>query len=522
MWNAKSMGDVALWTAGNALAEQIDGLTVNFYNGSLPCDRALLERIAEECDVVIACTADCGSCTSWLTFDCVQLEKKGVPAVIIASAGFEDDLEASARAFGVPGIQFVVVPRVYNNITDEQARAQTAPVVGELLKLLTSGTVEAPGHDVADDDDVVFEGPFDLDTFERFNAHFLENDWSDGHPVIPPTHDRVAALVDGIDLDADELVCLVPPGNGYATVRKIAVNAAMAGCLPTDMPVIVAALRALANVPPPLNRAGLMSTSAHAPTFIVNGPLARELGINGGRGCLGPGKQNAVNLRIGRAILLAMKNLGIWNHGVMDLDTMGTTRKHISVFAENEAESPWEPFHVTHGFDPDDSTVSCIFTAGDWDIQFQGHLDPAHLGRAIAANISGLQCLPNLTTFFGDLERPQEGRLLMVPPPHAIPLADGGFSKSAFARLLHQEVREPIYRIVEPLRKLAADGKMRPEWEWIFELSWEEMHRQLMPAIDRPELFHIVVAGSVRGKNLVFPTVTEMVTEKITNVRSAS
>ncbi|MGE3619919.1 MAG: hypothetical protein AB7L84_05590 [Acidimicrobiia bacterium] len=518
LWNVKPNGDVALRAAAAAIEAQVEGLKVRFYDGGIPVASALLDRIAHECDVVLACTADCGSCTSWLTHDCVQLERRGTPAVIICSAGFEDDLETSARAFGMPGLQYALVPKVYNNIEPEEAEQITRPVVGELVKLLTSGVV-APGTTDAtltETQVINFTGPEPLAVLEQFNARYLANEWGAGLPLLPRVPQRVAALVAAVDGGPDDLVCVLPPGNGRATVHNVAVNAAMAGCTPQEMPTIMAALRAVAKVAPPWNLAGLMSTSAHAPIFFTNGPVGGELGINGGRGCLGPGKQNAVNLRIGRAILLCLKNIGVWNHGVMDMDSVGSPRKHISFFAENEAESPWPAFHVSRGYRTEQSTVTVLFTQGELDMGIQGHTDGRQLAKAIASMVPPAGSLPTQTFIFGDeVTQSPEGRLVIIPPPHAVPIAEAGFTKDGLARLFHNEVRDTVEKFREPLQKLNADGKTRPEWAWMFDLSAEEARRTTVQSIERPDQFYFVVAGSVRAKDLSFPTVNLPVTEPI-------
>ena len=106
-------------------------------------------------------------------------------------------------------------------------------------------------------------------------------------------------MLTGTTLPRDEVVCLLPPGSGYATVEKIAVNAVMAGCRPEHLPVVIAGARALSMLDPQDARGFLMSTSANGPLFVVNGPIARELGINSKRAALGPGRQSRVNIVIG-------------------------------------------------------------------------------------------------------------------------------------------------------------------------------------------------------------------------------
>lgn len=521
LWNAKANGDVALRAVGEQLEQRSTNLRTTFYTGSVPSSPEVLERVASECDVVIGCPADCGGCTTWLTHDAVLLEQRGVPTVVIGSAGFLDDIEASARAFGLPSIQYVGVPKVFNNIRAEEAVDQALAVAGEIVQLLTSGVPSgedssshrAPRED--GDGPRVFSGATYEEAFTAFNHGFLERDWGDGYPLLPPTAERVDELIGAVSAPADDVICHLPPANGHATVEAVAVNAAMAGCRPGEMLVVMAALRALSRIAPPFNFAGLVSTGAHAPMFFVNGPLARELGINGGRGCLGPGKQNAANLRIGRAILLCLKNVGCWNLGVMDMDCIGSPRKHVVVLAENEAESPWPAFHVDHGFDAEQSTVTVVLTSGEFDICFSGHTSATNLARSIGSMINGTPSLPTMSTQL-DLSSSPEGRLVLLPPPHAVPLHEGGFSKSRLAAIWHEQVGDSIERVREPLSKYHRDGLMRPEWEFLFEAEGDEARRTMVHTVEAPDRFYIVVAGSVRAKNMVFPTITIPVIELIT------
>ena len=87
-----------------------------------------------------------------------------------------------------------------------------------------------------------------------------EQGWTDGLPVVPPTIDKVRAMVERSGRAADELIVELPPKGGKATVEKIATNAVMAGCLPKYMPVILAALEAMlglyAAAQPPNGKVG--------------------------------------------------------------------------------------------------------------------------------------------------------------------------------------------------------------------------------------------------------------------------
>jgi hypothetical protein len=513
LWNGKPNGDVALRALGAALEAQFEGLSTRFYSGSIPCDRSLLDQVVRECTAVVGCTADCGSCSSWMTHDIIAVERAGVPAVIVVSKGFEEDVEASARAFALPDVQRVVVPWVYNNATEEVSVRQSLDALPGIVACLEGPQVAGASSGTPASPPVIsFEADGATALFAEFNRYFMDRDWGDGYPLLPPTHDAVDALCHGIP-DADEVLYTLPPGNGQVTPRKIAVACAMAGATAQEMAVVEAVLRAFNDPQQQVRlRTVLMSTSAHAPFVLVNGPVTRDLGINGGRACIGPGAQNQVNLRIGRAVTLALKNLGAWYPGVLDMDTIGSVRKNVVVVSENVDESPWTPFHVDAGHGADENTVTLFVTLGETDVGFQGHLDAHQLARSISAfdSVQG----GYFSGLFGG-EKAKEspsGRLLLVAPPHAQALADGGIGKEEFRDLLFSYGHQPLSRVVEQWRKLHLDGKTFPEWDWAFELTDDEQAGRTLPVVRGRDQYVLVVCGSTRGKDMFMPTALPPVT----------
>ncbi|MBT7430099.1 MAG: hypothetical protein HN783_09850, partial [Ilumatobacter sp.] len=160
---------------------------------------------------------------------------------------------------------------------------------------------------------------------------------TDGLPVVIPTHDRVARLVLASGLDADLDLGAMGPGGGAATIEKIATNAAMAGCLPDHMTVVVAAIRAMLQ---PAFDLGEMQSTTHctAPLMIVNGPVVSHCDIAGSFGALGPGHR--ANASIGRAVRLCMMNIGDARPGVSDMALLGHPGKFSFCLAEDEQSSP--------------------------------------------------------------------------------------------------------------------------------------------------------------------------------------
>lgn len=185
--------------------------------------------------------------------------------------------------------------------------------------------------------------------------------WTDGLPVIPPTAEKVEAMLEAAKLEPDHEVGFIPEREISITAEKVAINAVMAGCLPEYMPVVVTAIECMAD-PKWAYHGPSTTTSGPAPLIIVNGPIAKELDINSKHNLFGPGWRS--NTTIGRAVRLVMRNVCGSIPGVLDMATHGHPGKLSYVIAESEDESPWEPFHVDRGFKREQSTVTVVAADG--------------------------------------------------------------------------------------------------------------------------------------------------------------
>jgi hypothetical protein len=181
--------------------------------------------------------------------------------------------------------------------------------------------------------------------------------WSDGLPVVPPTEDKVQAMLAAVRLAPGHQVGYVAHRAVAITAEKVAINAVMAGCRPEYMPVVVAAVEGIADPAWSYHGPGT-STAGAGVLMIVNGPIARALDINAGDNLFGPGWR--ANLTIGRAVRLVMRNVCGSRPGTLDRGTLGHPGKLSYVIAENEAESPWTPLHVERGFRPEQSAVTVM------------------------------------------------------------------------------------------------------------------------------------------------------------------
>lgn len=185
------------------------------------------------------------------------------------------------------------------------------------------------------------------------------NGWTDGLPVVPPTAERISAMLDAAGLEPDRELAFIENRQVSVTAEKVAINAVMAGCKAEYMPVVAATVQALAD---PLYgyHGPATSTGGSAVFMLVNGPIARKLDLNSGDNLFGPGWR--ANATIGRAIRLVMRNVIGTLPGELDRSSLGHAGKYTFCIAENETDSPWPPFHTTRGFRADQNAVT-IFAA---------------------------------------------------------------------------------------------------------------------------------------------------------------
>ncbi|MCH8186716.1 MAG: hypothetical protein IH862_11505 [Chloroflexi bacterium] len=429
--------------------------------------------------------------------DMIEVENMGKPAVPIVSGRFEGDAIASARAFGMPGLQFVIVPRIYRNLALEECIKQTEPAFESLVQTLTTNGDGAALPAVAETATVErYEGDDRLDAALRMNEDYLHRDWADGFPLLAATRSAVDRLLKGTNLPPDHVVCDMPPGFGLATVEKIAINAAMAGAEPEHMPVIIGAVKALSQIGPHGGKSLLMSTSPNAPLLIVNGPVGKELGINP-RSALGPGRNNKINITIGRAFALCLRNIGYWYQDQMDMDTIGTTRKFIMCIAENEEMSPWPPYHVDKGFKPEDSTVTVFITDGELDVQDQGNTTAEGLLKTLAYGATfGTRSLG---------ERHERETLILMPPDVARPVGAQGFTKRGAKEFIHLHANASLGKMIQYM-PLEGEARVAANWKWLEELTEEERLKINMPVLESADRYDILVVGADRAKTAVMPS----------------
>jgi len=245
----------------------------------------------------------------------------------------------------------------------------------------------------------------------------FERGWSDGLPVVPPTDVRVMRMLQGTTRKPEEVVGLIPPNLAKCTVEKAAINAVMAGCKPEYMPTVLASIEAALE--PEFTLHGLLATTYFSsPIIIVNGPVAKRIGMNSGLNALGQG--NRANATIGRALQLIVRNVGGGRPGEADRATLGGPGKYTFCFAEDESDPGWEPLNVARGFARGTSTVTLFQGEGVQGFFDQKSRTPDDLARSFAMGLNAV----------GHPKIVQSQRVILVlSPEHYAIFAEGGWNR---------------------------------------------------------------------------------------------
>jgi hypothetical protein len=322
---------------------------------------------------------------------------------------------------------------------------------------------------------------FRTDDYEAAVEEFYRQGWTDGLPVVLPTRGLVERMITASGRDRNESLGHVTPRNGKATIEMLAINAVMGGCLPEYFPVVLAAFEAMQA--PQHNLNGVTQTTHPCvPLAIVNGPVARRLQFNSRTGVFGNGFR--ANAAVGRALRLALWNLGGAVPWETDMATMSHPGEFTFCIAEEEETSPWAPLHVERGFAAGTSAVTVFACEAPQSVLCQG--TPAEMLYVLCDNLATL----------GNNNTQTGGQTLVVLNPRiAREFAQAGWSKHDVrlhlwenARRTSSELRECGEHQRGQRKGLIQTGRTLARYDW-------DGPDKLIPVTDRPEDILIVVAG---------------------------
>lgn len=302
------------------------------------------------------------------------------------------------------------------------------------------------------------------------------NGWTDGLPVVPPTAERIRAMLEAAGLEPQHQIAFIENRQVSVTAEKVAINAVMAGCKAEYMPVIVATVEALAD---PLYgyHGPATSTGGSAVFIVVNGPIARELDINCGDNLFGPGWR--ANATIGRAVRLIMRNVIGTLPGELDRSSLGHAGKYTYCIAENEAESPWPALHTTRGFRAGQNAVT-IFAA----------YAPHQYSNRLSATPEGVlaTACAHMRISAGSARQPQYA--MVFAGEHMAIIKKAGWSREDVQKYCFEHSQSTV---AELKRVNMLPGDVTPEDE-----------RAMYALVEAPQDFLVIAAGGRAGVQSAF------------------
>lgn len=307
---------------------------------------------------------------------------------------------------------------------------------------------------------------------------------SDGLPLVPPTAERIDAMLAANGYKPDEEIAMVAPSFAMTTAGDIAICAVMAGCKPEYFPVLVAAVDALAD--PHFNLLGIATTTGSAtPIYIVSGPLAAQIGLNGAANALGSGHR--ANATIGRAMTLILQNVCGAKPGEVDMATLGQPAKYSCCFAENVEQSPWQPLHVERGFAADASVVTVVGIAGTVEVNDSDSQTAADMAQTFAQSmlIAGVAGGSGLLG---------GGEPLCILPPEWVDMFHrDGYDKQKTKAAIWERAWLPVDKLAPAMRTRRMSAGADPT-------------AGIIRVAEKPDDLMIVVAGGVGRKAAYAPT----------------
>ena len=393
-------------------------------------------------DAVISGNCGCGICTVKETGNGLAAEVIGIPAVVVGAESFIAQIESTGYNRGVPVVRTAAYPGAFasDDTATQQYKARFIlydQIVTGLTTQIQQSEIDriAGAASSARYNDIIFTG-----SFQRVQEFYRVNEMADGLPVVPPTNDKVEYYLTFSGYDAEDYVCErngevlpVPPANRAVMAYQVAVNAIMAGCPPEHMPLCIAITRCLANgdfYKP------LASTHAWTPYVLVNGPIARQLGLSSGNGMVNV----RANKRLGRFVSLAFLNIAGYKIKENRMGTFGYMMPFV--FAEDEVaclDLGWAPYHVTKGFALGESVVTCGSTMTWGNPVTIGTTDPEKAMQLLAWDITEKQ-----QNALGNTN-PRVPRMMMLTKPAATVLASGYGTKAAFESALIDAASRPLW-----------------------------------------------------------------------------
>lgn len=396
-------------------------------------------------------------------------------------SGFVNQGKMTAKGLGMPNLPHTVHPGHVNFVTDDQLEKTVAgPMLQQVIDGLTVQPQEAAYTGEPGLRDTVFRG-----TFDEVQEHFLEQGWSEGLPIVPPTVAKVEEFLRFTPRKPEEVLGKALPDSREATVWNVAVNGVMSGCRPEYMPVLVAITEAMMN--PEFGVEHLGHTPATETQIIVNGTILKQLGFNYGQAALRPGFQ--ANTSIGRFWRMYLRNVcGFIPHGT-DKGCFGGNFRIVLAESEDLTHEMGWPTHAEdegYGFGENVVTITAC-TEMTQAIEVG---DPN--AEQILKNIEARMADNNMFIQFffrGMVTRP----LVVITPAILKVLTDQGWTKEKVRKHFYENAKLRVSRLSGMILNRFYRGINEKCWPEQLGASYD-VNRDIQ-MVSKPEDFMIVVAG---------------------------
>ena len=428
-----------------------------------------------------------------------EAEKLGIPSVVITNVGFAALARIAATGCGVNDIRVAQYPGALGVDSREIIAGRISRgLIQNIIEALTGQSAKsaaASGIVQWNPKQVVYTG-----SPEQVNRYFAAQDWTDGLPIVAPTTQRVEEFLEFVKEGADEEIAVLAPSYRRAVPWTIAVNAIMAGCEPLHMPIIMAAVRALAD--PGFNINNMGSTSALLPFLVLNGPIVKDLGFESGAQLISRG----ANPVLGRAVGLIFKNIAGFVAGRNYMGTFGYPQ--VFTLAEDEDGSPWESLHVENGYARSESTVSLGVT-NNWGPAPSPTSAPEKDGAQATLEVICRELVKKmrLYTFPGKGPHAEKAMITIVMTTMlARTLANAGYSKQAVKEYVCEHARIALRDFEWVTRYTTAKERSTPREKvdaGVFPPEYAGAPDNVVKLLSGPEILHIVVCGDPNRNRLM-------------------
>ncbi len=463
----------------------------------------------------------------------------GVPSVTLVTTALASLGVQVINGAGMPTYPLVIVEHPVAGLVEKVVRTRITPaIMDSIVKGLTQQPkktdLKVAGKSQATEK-LVYAGGDLLAAMKAMNDDFMGRDWGDGLPLVPPTAKRVKEMLAGTTRKPTDLIGVISPRKGMATIENIAINAVMAGCRPEYMPVLIAMVEAALKPEFDLYRQ-CVTTQPVAPMVIVSGPITdiSQLNINSGVGVYGPGWQ--ANATIGRTMRLLMLNTGGAVPGEVNKSTLGQFARYTAAWAVNREVKPFPSLQeqiysnarrnkqATRYYEleklpppkfefigPNENTV-IMFALGDRNNVNDNN---SKTGEGVLDSVA-------TAMLTAELPRPDSSHgvisgsvLVAFGPQHAKILGDEGWTIEKMRKYLYEKARYPMER----WRPAHSDTVESVTKDWAGRESAEPFAKDgMVTMVEHPDNIYFTVAGGPGSHSAVFlgvyaPPVMQKITQ---------